>query len=443
VASAAAVGALRARVPRTADERTAVQWATLAAGIAIFAIGLAFRSPVVVGLGAALIAGVAAFLAPQLLLMSYLVAAGLKGAPWLAGVPIDLTILTALGVMAAMLVRATKPDGIHPFPPAVALAVGVVAITMLSVLWSPAPDIGLTRALRFASFTMVAFFAPLILIRTRRDLTRLMMFLVAATLVIVFTSVPGESPNLPRVVPGGSEIELALYASTGLVAVVYLLLVLRSQWRILWLAAAVPMADALLQAGSRGVLVASIVAMGVVGVMAIARSRTKVVPIAVFTAGVIAAVFAASQLTGAAAVKYAGTFGGGDSAQVLGKRNFLLQDGIALALDYPLGRGVGGYEFEVGFGWPHNIFVEAAAEEGIIGLTLLLALVIAAGRSVRRAREGPLSPEAILGAGMLIVVVGDCMVSQTFTTFRLLWFGLGLALAVPWIAATAERRDAA
>jgi peptidoglycan/LPS O-acetylase OafA/YrhL len=76
-----------------------------------------------------------------------------------------------------------------------------------------------------------------------------------------------------------------------------------------------------------------------------------------------------------------------------------------------------------------------AAEQGVIGLAMLVGLMVAAFLSVRRAREGPLSPEAILAGGLLIVLVADSMVSQTFTQFRELWFAMGLALALPFIGA--------
>jgi O-antigen ligase len=436
MAGATAVGALVPRSARGASDGRALAWTGFGAGFVILGIGLVGNSRVVAGIGALLIGGLSAFLTPQLTLAFYLVAGALKGAPWLAGVP-DLTVITAGALGVAMLVQARKPGGIRPFPTATILAIGMVLLVVISVLWSPAPDIALERSFRFATFTMLAFFAPLVLIRTRGDLKRLMWLLVAASMLIALTSVPGPSPNQPRVIPGGSEIELALYSSIGLVAIAgYLLIVDSSRWRVLWLVPAVVLANTLVQAGSRGVLIASIAALFAIGVMAIARSRTKLVPIGVFSVAVIAAVVFAGQLSGPAATKYRGVVSGGGTV-TLGKRNFLVRDGIDLALRYPLGRGVGGYEFETRFNWPHNIFVEAAAEEGVLGLALLVALILAAARSAFRAREGPLSPEAILALALLIVMVGDCMVSSTFTTFRPLWFAIGLALAVPMVG----RRD--
>jgi O-antigen ligase len=150
-------------------------------------------------------------------------------------------------------------------------------------------------------------------------------------------------------------------------------------------------------------------------------------------AATIGVIVFASGLSGPAAAKYQGLLGGNETQQ-LGKRNTLLQDGIDLALAHPMGLGASGYTFATQEDHPHNAFVEVTDEQGIIGLTILVSLIVAAFWSSFRAREGPLSPESILTGALLIVLVADAMVSQTFTQFRELWFAMGLALAVPRLA---------
>jgi O-antigen ligase len=435
VAASSGVARLGSRAPRREGDRRAVAWTALAGGLVIAVVGSLGDSPVVIGLGGGIVAALGAVLAPQLLLALFLVAGGLKTAPFLSGVPVDLTLLTAAGVLVAVGLRASRPDGLHPFPPASVLAIALAALIALSVLWAPDPALALDKAYRFEIFTLLAFYAPLVLVRSRSDLTRLMIFLVATSLLIALTAVPGKYPNQPLTIAGGkSEIELALYAGAGVVAAVgYLMLVSKSRWRVLWVIPAVVMANTVIEAGSRGALIGSMVTLVVIGVMVVARSRTRYVPVAFGVAAVVAAVVVGSQLTGPAAAKYQGLFGGEAPVQTLGKRNFLMRSGIEIARDYPMGRGAAGYEADTGFAYPHNALVEVAAEQGIIGLGLLLALIVAAFRSALRAREGPLSPEAIVVIGLLIILVADAMVSQTFTQFRLLWFAFGLAFAVTWI----------
>ena len=436
----ATLGALPSRGRRAARDRSdqrAIAWAALAAGALIAVGGTLGDSQALVVLGGAIIAALGAFLIPQLLLAAFLVAGGLKAAPWLSSLPVDLTLLTAAGVLAAVLVRAWKPDGIRPLPYSALLALGLAALVGISVIWSPAPDLGLDKALRFQTLTMIAFFAPFVLVRSRADLIRLMIFLLGATLAVALTAVPGQDPNQPLTVAGGeSEIELALYSSSGIVAAIYLLMVLPSRWRFLFLVPAVMLAQTVIAAGSRGVLIGTILALLVIAAQAVARARVKIVPIALIVAAVAAAVAFGAEVAGpAAAEKYEGLVGGGSAPETLGKRNFLVQDGVTIFLEHPMGHGASGYEHETGFPYPHNAFVEVAAEQGVIGAALLLALMTTAFLSTRRAREGPLSPEAILTGGLLIVLVADAMVSQTFTQFRELWFAMGLALAIPLIGA--------
>jgi O-antigen ligase len=444
VAGAAALGRGPAWSARPLSSERVVAWTALGAGVAIATTGLIASSQVLVGIGGALIAILGAFLAPQLTLAVFLVAGGLKAAPWLAGVPGDLTVLTAGGVIVAMIVRAVKSDGIPPFPLASLLAVAITVLIVLSVLWSPEPELGLDKALRFQTFTMLAFFAPLVLVRSRSDLFRLMIFLVAVSLVVALTAVPGRDPNQPLTVAGGeSEIELALYASSGVVAIAgYLMLIGRSRLRFLWLIPAGVLALTVIDAGSRGVLVGSAVTLLVIAIRAVVRARSKIVPVAVVAIAVVAAISVISNLSGPAAAKYQGLLSGNEPA-TFGKRNFLIQDGIDVALAYPMGRGAAGYQHETLFPYPHNAFVEVAAEQGVIGLALLLALVFAAFRSSLRAREGPRSPESILAGGLLLVLLFDAMVSQGFTQFRELWLAMGLCLAVPYIGAHPRDRTGA
>jgi O-antigen ligase len=434
------------RAARDRRDQRVVAWVALTAGAGIAIGGTLGHSKPLVVLGGLMIAGLGAFLIPQVLLAAFLVAGGLKQAPWLKGVPVDLTILTAAGVLAAMAVRASKPDGIRSFPLSTLFGLALAGLVGLSVLWSPAPDLGLDKALRFQSFTMLAFFAPFILVRSRADLTRLMIFIVGASMVVALTAVPGADPNQPLTVAGGnSEIELALYASSGAVAcLAYLMLVPGTRWRILWAIPAVILVKTVIEAGSRGVLVGTILSLLVVAAMAVVRARVKIVPIVLIATALVAAfTFGAQLASPAASAKYQGLFGGGDTAQTLGKRDFLVQDGIQMFLDYPMGHGASGYQFEIGFPYPHNAFVEVAAEQGVIGLALLASLIVASFLGARRAKDGPFSPEAILMMGLLIVLLMDGMVSQTYTQFRELWFAMGLALALRHIGSEEPGRTPA
>lgn len=421
--------------PQPAPDLRPLALVALVAGAAIGLSGAAGHSPPLVVLGGLMVSVVGAFLAPQLLLATYLVAGGLKAAPFASSIPIDLTVITAIGLLVAVGAAMVRAGGVPDLPAPAILAPLLAALVLLSLLWSPAPELGLDKALRFETFTMLAFFAPLVLVRSRGDLLRLMLCLVLASIVVALTAVHGTGQQALVIAGNNSEIELALYATTGLVAAAgYLALLGRSWLRFLWLVPAVYLATLVIDAGSRGVLVGTVLAMLTIGVRVVLRSRVKAVPLAVMVAAALGLVVFISGLSGPAAQKYQNLVQGGPSGTELGQRNYLLKDGIDLALAYPMGHGAGGFTYETGEVYPHNALIEVADEQGIAGLTLLLGLMIAAVRYSLRARAGPLSPESILAGALLVVLIADAMVSQTFTQFRELWFAMGLALAVPAIA---------
>src|SRR5205807_2697113 len=145
---------------RAARDRRVIAWACVGAGLEVGLIGLAGHSKPLIVASVLVVAGLLAVLAPQFLLALFLVAGGLKQEPFLSGVPVDLTVLTALGVILAMARQSLKPGGIPRLPPVTVLGVALAALVVISVTWSPVPDLGLSKALRFETFTMAAFFAP-------------------------------------------------------------------------------------------------------------------------------------------------------------------------------------------------------------------------------------------------------------------------------------------
>jgi hypothetical protein len=280
---------------------------------------------------------------------------------------------------------------------------------------------------------MVAFFAPLFLIRTRSELKQLAVVLVALSTVISLTAVGTTRGGTPLSIPGSvDEIDLALYASLGMFAAfAYLPLVYRGIWRLLWLVPAGVCGSTVISAGSRGVLLASLTAVLVVGGFVVARARQKLMTAMALATVLVTLAVLLPQLAGGAAQKYQQGLFSGDSAQVLGQRSFLLRDGLTIALAHPLGTGVGGYQFLTGEVYPHNALLEAADEQGIIGAALLAWVLVAAGLAIRRAAPGRASPEAVFASALWVAMVGEAMFSTSFTTNRVLWFALGLAFAVP------------
>jgi hypothetical protein len=420
--------------PRFRPDSRRAAYAGVAAGLLIAGVGSLEHAHAFEFAGAALALSIVAVLVPEVVVALFMVAPAVKSIPALSGFPVDLSLTTAIAVLVAMAARAgfVKGDA-RPRPSAgILLAPLLAALILLSVMWTPDPKHGMNLALRFETLTMIAFFAPLVLLRSRSELMRLSAILVAFSTAIALTAVQTGSAATPLTIPGSvDEIDLALYSSLGIFGALYLLLTTRPRWRYLWIVPGAVCASTVIQSGSRGVLIGCSAAAIAATALAIARSRNRMLAGAAALLVVVLVVSAGPQLFGPAAQKYQQELFSGNSAQVLGKRNFLLDYGKDIALAHPLGLGISGYLATTGYAYPHNAFLEAADEEGVIGLGLLLALIIAAWRSGRRPGTGRAGPEAVLAATLFLVLVGESMFSTSFTQNRLMFFALGLAFAVP------------
>ncbi|HEY5320947.1 MAG TPA: hypothetical protein VIJ76_08720, partial [Galbitalea sp.] len=229
-------------------------------GLAALGVGVDAKPLVLAGAAAAVIALGCSM--PELVFALFLDAGGIKDAHVLSSLPIDLTVLTAAGVLAAIAVRCAR-QGVPSIPLPAALMVALAALVLASVLWSPDSSLGLSRALRFETLTLLGFLAPFALIRSRRSFMRLMIGLVVVGLLVASTAHPTNDVNKPLEVAGGIEIELGLDVGLGLLAALgYMLAAPKSKLRYLWLIPAGYMAWIAFASGSRGAVVAGGVALG-------------------------------------------------------------------------------------------------------------------------------------------------------------------------------------
>lgn len=427
-----------APVPRafSARDRRIFGWILLIACAAIAAIGeLAAARPVLI-LGAVGVALLMVVLAPELVLALFLLSGAIKEAAWMPSIPLDLTLLSWFLMVLAMISAALRPGGIPRIPRTALIAVGLVALVVASVWWSADSTAGISKAMKFELLTMAGFAAPLLLIRNRGAMTRLMLALTGSGLLIALTTVTTNNAGEPLSVAGGNEITAGLYPAIGLVAALGYLALLPRGWRLTGFLPAIILLPAVIAAGSRGVLVACAVALAYVTIRHIACSKRPLLSaIAVGIALLVMAQLAAS-LAGGAAAKYERSLLSTNASQVLGERQFLYDRGVRLALDHPLaGIGVGGfatssivYENQV---YPHNIVLELAAEEGYTAVLLLGLLISAAWWARRRTPAGLRSPEAVVTGGLILLGLFEAFASFDINGNRMLWFALGLAFALP------------
>lgn len=185
---------------------------------------------------------------------------------------------------------------------------------------------------------------------------------------------------------------------------------------------------------SRGALIA--VAAGVVVLYAVRGRR------ALGLAGAAAVVFVVIGYQVVLAVRHVLTFGahidlsGAAQAASDEARLSVYIAGVKLFLQHPL-LGVGYAQFHYAsvryldqnaVTYPHNVFLGVAAEQGIPGITLMLAMVIALAVELWRIRD----PFAITGLATLAAFVAGSLLADNLSSLQtvgMLWIALGAALA--------------
>lgn len=105
-----------------------------------------------------------------------------------------------------------------------------------------------------------------------------------------------------------------------------------------------------------------------------------------------------------------------------------------------LGAGTGSYAFispVPGISYPHNLFLESAAELGVPGLALCLLLVFAP--LARYTLRGKRTKEAALAVALLVFCLINAMVSGDMPGNFTLWLAAGVAAALTMAASDSRR----
>lgn len=413
-----------------------------ACGAVLVAAGLALPVPAllaVVGVFAALAAIV---FAPELMLVVLIFAGPLEASDYGDLLPFDPTTAAAGALVLALAVavireRAAWPA--KPLPRAAALPVGIAAMAMFAVLWSPDVPGGITKAATFATVSLLVFFAPLVLLTGRTEMWRFMAGLAAAGTAMALLATETGHPARPLALPGSpSEIDVGLLTGLGLLAVVAYLIPQTPGWaRVFWAIPGAIMLLTLVGAGSRGALLGAAAGLVVAAVAwMVLRPTARPLVAAMALLALAAAPLVWSTAPDDARARYTSVFGGGDGLLQAadaagGDRSQIMASAVQMFRDNPLGVGTAGYPSLTGYVWPHNIILELGAELGVVAIVLFICLVAAAVAAlVQAGRRGRFSPEVAGAAALLALPLVLSMSSFDLNGNRALWMALGAALAV-------------
>ena len=375
------------------------------------------------------------YVLPEIVLALFLDVGAVKDSSAVSWLPVDLTLLLAAAIVIAIVLKCVR-EGVDPFPPPSALMAILAALVVASVLWSPAPASGLVRALRFESLTLLAFVAPIVLVRTRKSFTRLMIALVGAGLVVASLAHATHDVNKPLVVPGGIEIELGLDVGYGILAAVgYLFLARRTRMRAAWLVPAGYLSWIVLQSGSRGAVVAGAAGLLFIFVrQLVSNPKARGSILALIAAVTVTLAAGGIGVAGLAAKKYQAVLFSGNTSGVLGLREYLYRQGVNIAVHHPFGAGSGSFLALTDLNYPHDILLELADEHGFLAVSVFVLLLAAAWRSRIVGFKLGRRDESIVTGGLIIFCLAEALASLDINQDKPLWFFLGLAFALPRLA---------
>lgn len=421
--------------------------ALLGGGAAVLAaLAAAGLGPLALGIPAA---GAIVYLLvryPLVLYIAFLYIGLFKGQGIIERLPVDATLVLGLLLGGVCLQRLLV--GRFRLPPMMlALPVVLIATLMaISLVWTPEYVYGSEKTLKFATLTALGAFAPFFLIEGRKDVRRLLVLLgvvgvIGAIIVFTLGTTAGQDQGRLEFSGAANTIFTSRFLLTG--AFILLLAPLFGLWKrwrggiVLTGLIVVAIAASI---GSRGPVVAFALALVCTIAAVVLREPRRIVPVLVLVmAGIAVLPFislpeASSERLGNLIHNPSGTF-----EQDL--RSRLYEKGIELAEEHPVrGIGAGGF-FNYSYvvtnreeRYPHNVFIETAAELGIVPALLLaasvLALIVALYRRAWVA-GGEDRTTIYLLAGVFLLNLFATQFSGDFNDNKTFWAMLG----VGWLVA--------
>jgi O-antigen ligase len=376
--------------------------------------------------------------------------------------PVDLpdrAVVTALfawmvaGILFAVIRRPDRTALPMVIAVPVVLSLALFGIMLLRLTGSPAEVLGSDKVQLFLTVNLVVLVAGVLVGRHRRDLelclTLMLLVAVVGAVGLLVELMGGAEPVYPGRygLAGDSPITLGRLTAVGLLIATYALWTAGAAVRSLALFTVPVLAVAFFASGSRGPFVGLLFGL-IVLVALMVRERGLGGRWPLVLGAIVLGVLGASHIVpGDAMDRAAGILVGGESGLDTTGRTGLWAEAWRTFLDHPgLGVGTGGFAaVDPLNAFPHNLFLEAGAEWGLLGLVPLLgALGVGVAKmagAVRRPPPGEGGLAALVTALFTAALV-NAMVSGDITTNSDVWLtlGLGLGLASRALPRTAPAR---
>jgi O-antigen ligase len=378
---------------------------------------------------------------PQAMLAAFLFAGAFKA---VVRIPGDLTVALCAVVVVVAIVRISR-EGMPVWPQQLWLFVAVCLMVVVGVFYTTTPDYALDKVARLLTFGSVALFAPLVLIRSEDELLRFMRALtvIGAVMSVAAVAEAGSAGFSQRfTVFGSNTIALARAAALGFAgAAVWLIARPKSFWWTVPLCLTATWA--ILGSGSRGPLIGLALGLGTLILVRVTRkgaTRTLVAVGVVVGLGLL--VTSVAALPTISLSRYALLLqddpGYSATARLVG-----LRGALQLGASAPF-TGVGTGSFASAFPmlkYPHNMLAEVFAENGVVTLVGLLALLCAVSWRALTSSAKRGSPAADFVLVALVMSILNALVSGDLNDNRLLYAFLAIAASLPFLSWRERERE--
>jgi O-antigen ligase len=379
---------------------------------------------------------------PELTLGLYANAGLFKADPRLSSLAslVDMTLALGAVLAATLAYRLVLRRERFTWSREMSLALIFASVILIGLVYTPAGSYATDKAFRFVSLTLLAFFTPLVVIRSYRSVW--LFFLgwlgIATLLTMDALSRLGSGERLS----GFSGTGIGMSRTVGVAVIILLFAVLMGRVSRLWqIVAAIAlglMVLAMVGTGSRGPLLmlggAVILAFSIT--IAKPGQRARALLIIGILGLVVLGVFSSGLIPAASLERFNLLVNEADDDTSAQARLLVMEVAWHLFTTNPvIGRGTGSVS-AFGAGqeqvYPHNILLELAAETGLVGLGLYLIVVgMVLWRLLADLSRKPGQEHLFLTLlAMLLFTLLNAMVSGDLSDNRDMWLFAGIAIAV-------------
>jgi O-antigen ligase len=317
------------------------------------------------------------------------------------------------------------------------------SIATLSYFYTSAPNYGGSKLSRFLLIGTILLISPFFIIFTEDDFRRFVKLFIGFSAVTAIQMIGNLEMRSQGAADDISRIGAGWLMGMAILLMLFYPLVRNRRWQRALVLSLVPLfLVGLMASAARGPIVAMSVAvlLGVAIFVKEGRLQGTVAAILLFilVAGVGGAFLILRQTDlgkySAKAGELKLLFTEGSASGTTAERMSFYRAALTAIPDHPLlGRGIGSWStFYFGNdqrNYPHDLLLEIAFEEGLIGLTAFLALLFLVGISISQMLKTSRSHFLVLGLLVLYCVIVS-LFSGDLDDNRVLWLWIGVTLAV-------------